>query len=116
MSATDHLQPSQLSMFMTGEELYAGHLGDVQGAQTTANKDATLNKKRKRMAGMFTRAHEHMDEPVVMWHRTNHEGPMLEEGHHRLAHRLDTDPKGYLAVEHHGVEGLNPKGRYWWEL
>lgn len=114
MAASDHLQPQQLSMFMTARELYNHPSVDVAGGTSDYGghwkslRSMHMTKRRENKAdGLDVHVAEHgVHGPVTMAHTRS--GPRTSDGHHRIVAAYDANPESLVPVEHEGWDGDRP--------
>lgn len=119
MSAADHLQPRQLSMFMQAKELYRNTPSiDVEQTPNSAlggawkTPEAMWKSKRKdnRAEGLDKHIAQHgVHAPVLLKHSDTDFGGepgsmprsmVISNGHHRTVAAYDSNPESYVPVEH----------------
>lgn len=110
MPAADHLNSTQLSMFMYPHELARLNFADNEGDNSSRAKNALLHSKlveghaklkTKHGAGVAPSVKASgVQEPVAIMHGDPDLGVFLNDGHHRLAAALAYRPNQLVPVEH----------------
>lgn len=97
MAAADHLQPRQLSMFMTPHEIVTTH--DLADLLPHENPRQLIERKNRENARFGA---PDLGRPVSIDHDSADEGdrPLFGDGHHRLAAAYKRDPHVLMPVEH----------------
>lgn len=111
MSAARHLNPDQLSMYMSAQQLAAGQLGDagdpygvpiskhrVLAQRTKALSDVWADRDLKLTTRQAAFDAEGIKTPLEIDHVPG--GPKLGDGHHRLAWALTKPYNAELPVHH----------------
>lgn len=98
MSASDHLQPQQLAMFMPAGRIVGEH-PFMEGGRTAEGKAASMANKRSDNAS--SRPYSRVNAPVVLAHGFE-DKPVLFEGHHRITGAFDRSPNEEVPVIHIG--------------
>lgn len=101
MSAADHIHPGQLAMLMPAHQVAEMNYGDAY-KQTPESRAHMMDTKRADNAR--NPMEPHMGKPITVFHRGT--TPEIWDGHHRLAHALDTNPNRELLVTHDSDEGV----------
>jgi hypothetical protein len=108
MSASDHLHPQQLAMFMPAKKLVDTHvLGDFAN-QTPEGKARGLASKQSENEAPATRIDWSggIQTPIHINHRESQAGQFegtesaVYDGHHRLAHAMHTNPNMEVPIQH----------------
>lgn len=114
MSASDHLHPQQLRLFMQADELMDLPAGDSRYFGWSMNDDEGL-RDRKIMESQEPRYRESPHktisledsirqegvlDPVELEFTSPRGGPMLSNGHHRVAVAHKINPKSWVPVEY----------------
>jgi len=109
MTASDHVSPHQLSMFMPARELYglpsldaAAFGGDV-GRMRSAKRQVNAMSKLSDVSEGIRKPVQihHGDDPEVERFRGGEKGPVVANGNHRLIAAYDQDPDMEVPVEHY---------------
>lgn len=118
MSASDHLQPEQLRMFMTPREIVEGgrfapsdkQYGESVGRmwQRKLKESQRPPTSRGHGAGLYDSiARSGVQSPVELYHGNpeEHDPDQVWDGHHRLASAYATRPDAHIPVEHTAMWG-----------
>jgi hypothetical protein len=125
MAAHDNINPQQLAMLMTAQELHDIDSIDVQQTPESRfggawkSKDAMWKTKRaeNRESGLKADiAARGVERPVELTHGRDLSGSVLRDGHHRVQASFELNPKQLLPVVHSNIDSwlrANPEDDDW---
>ena len=116
MSASDHLQPEQLRMFMPARELRSMESSEVTAFGSPAQmwKDKARDNRRDQMNESV--AKHGVLTPVEVAYGFNGKDdrvPLIWGGHHRIQAAYEHDPDMLVPVRHHDLASQRRYGAVW---
>lgn len=120
MSGRDNLNPNQLRMFMTAQELHDHHSIDVMqtpesrygGAWPDMDSMWRTKRRENKMDGLDKSVREHgVHSPVELTSGRDVDGAVIQDGHHRIQAAFDHNPQSLLPVEHDSLEAPHNRWR-----
>lgn len=125
MAASDHVNPHQLRMFMSPNEIadYVHEFGDFGADPKRVESGAAYKVRESKDSGMHDSiAAEGVKKPIEISHFDDSYGVtdskargkrILSQGHHRWASQMEADPDRLMPVVHHlNSWGGSGAGRY----
>lgn len=115
------LQPQQLRMFMTAQELHDMHSIDVMqtpesrfgGAWPNMKKMWATKKRENKQDGLDKSVARHgVHVPVELTSGRDVEGEVIYGGHHRIQAAFDANPQSWVPVEHTSLDQPHQRSSY----